>query len=104
MKCWLVCVHPIVAFINGPHSNISNVQLQVQFVQLQIQLQKLLPLRANEKWMQVIVSDEGLRWNVCDRGFILTEGDYKLQAREEARLLAMADDDGVKPEGLAFVQ
>ena len=54
--------------------------------------------------MQVIVSDEGLRWNVCDRGFILTEGDYKLQAMEEARLLAMADDDGVKPEGLAFVQ
>ena len=54
--------------------------------------------------MQVIVSDEGLRWNVCDRGFILTEGDYKLKAMEEEKFLEQADDDGVKPEGLAFVQ
>ena len=54
--------------------------------------------------MQVIVNEEGLRWNVCDRGFVLTETEYKLQAMEEARFLEMADDDGVKPEGLAFVQ
>ena len=41
---------------------------------------------------------------MCDRGFVLTETEYTLQAMEEARLLEMADDDGVKPEGLAFVQ